>query len=207
MKTLTRPFMTALVLLIASVAAGSRATVKVVTTLQDYAAIAREVGGDRVEVQAIVAGNADAHFIKPKPSYALMLKDADLFVSTGLDLELWAPVLVNKAGNRRDRRRCAGLRRGGARHRAARRAHVARPLGGRHPHLRQPAHPDLAAQRGRSSPATSPPGCARSMPPAASSTVPTPPLSVTGSRGDCTATTSSTCSAATLSILSPARAG
>ena len=77
------------------------ATVKVVTTLTDYAAIARDVGGDRVEVQAIVAGNADAHFIKPKPSYALMLRDADLFVSTGLDLELWAPVLVNKAGNRK----------------------------------------------------------------------------------------------------------
>jgi len=67
-------------------------TVKVVTTLTDYAAIARDVGGDRVEVQAIVAGNADAHFIKPKPSYAFMLRDADLFVSTGLDLELWAPV-------------------------------------------------------------------------------------------------------------------
>jgi ABC-type Zn uptake system ZnuABC Zn-binding protein ZnuA len=30
-----------------------------------------------------------------------MLRDADLFVSTGLDLELWAPVLVNKSGNRK----------------------------------------------------------------------------------------------------------
>ncbi|NOZ95761.1 MAG: zinc ABC transporter substrate-binding protein [Acidobacteria bacterium] len=75
------------------------ATVHVVTTLQDYAAIARDIGGDRVEAQAIVAGNADPHHIKPKPSYALMLRKADLFVSTGLDLELWAPVLVNKAGN------------------------------------------------------------------------------------------------------------
>jgi zinc/manganese transport system substrate-binding protein len=79
----------------------SEATVKVVTTVQDYAAIAREIGRDRVEVEAIVAGNADAHFIKPKPSYAIMLRDADLFVSTGLDLELWAPVIVNKAGNRK----------------------------------------------------------------------------------------------------------
>jgi len=77
------------------------ATIHVVTTLQDYAAIAQEIGGDRVEAQAIVAGNADPHHIKPKPSYALMLKKADLFVSTGLDLELWAPVLVNKAGNPR----------------------------------------------------------------------------------------------------------
>jgi zinc/manganese transport system substrate-binding protein len=77
------------------------ATVNVVTTVQDYAAIARDIGGDRVEVDSIVAGNADAHFVKPKPSYAIMLRDADLFVSTGLDLELWAPVLVNKAGNRK----------------------------------------------------------------------------------------------------------
>ncbi|NOZ77577.1 MAG: zinc ABC transporter substrate-binding protein, partial [Acidobacteria bacterium] len=46
-------------------------------------------------------GNADPHHIKPKPSYALMLRNADLFVSTGLDLELWAPVLVNKSGNPR----------------------------------------------------------------------------------------------------------
>ncbi len=77
------------------------ATVKVVTTVQDYAAIARDIGKDRVTVEAIVAGNADAHFIKPKPSYAIMLRDADLFVSTGLDLELWTPVIVNKAGNRK----------------------------------------------------------------------------------------------------------
>jgi len=93
-----------LVLIMTAVAAlpsASEATVKVVTTVQDYAAIARELGKDRVEVEAIVAGNSDAHFIKPKPSYAIMLRDADLFVSTGLDLELWAPVLVNKAGNRK----------------------------------------------------------------------------------------------------------
>ncbi len=77
------------------------AAVNVVTTLEDYAAITRAIGGERVEVKAIVAGNADPHFIKPKPSYALMLRDADLFIATGLDLELWAPVLVNKAGNRK----------------------------------------------------------------------------------------------------------
>jgi len=75
------------------------AKVHVVTTLPDYAAVAREIGGDRIEARAIVPGNADPHHIKPKPSYALMLRNADLFVSTGLDLELWAPVLVNKSGN------------------------------------------------------------------------------------------------------------
>jgi ABC-type Zn uptake system ZnuABC Zn-binding protein ZnuA len=78
----------------------SEATVKVVTTQETYAAIARELGGEHVEAEAIIPGNADAHFVKPKPSYAFMLRDAELFVSTGLDLELWAPVLVNKSGNR-----------------------------------------------------------------------------------------------------------
>lgn len=74
--------------------------VEVVTTLTDYASIAQVIGGDRVHVQSIMTGAADPHFLKPKPSYALMLRDADLFVATGLDLELWAPVVVNKSGNR-----------------------------------------------------------------------------------------------------------
>lgn len=76
------------------------AAVKVVATQETYASLAREIGGDRVMAESIVPGAADAHFVKPKPSYAVMLRDADLFISTGLDLELWAPVLVNKSGNR-----------------------------------------------------------------------------------------------------------
>lgn len=79
------------------------APIQVVTTLPTYAAIAREVGGDRVTVQAISRPDEDAHFVKPKPSLALMLRGADLFVTTGLDLELWAPVLVDKSGNGRIR--------------------------------------------------------------------------------------------------------
>jgi ABC-type Zn uptake system ZnuABC Zn-binding protein ZnuA len=79
------------------------APVKVVTTLPAYASIAQFVGGDRVQAQSISRGDEDAHFVKPKPSYALMLKQADLFVTTGLDLELWAPVLVDKSGNGRIR--------------------------------------------------------------------------------------------------------
>jgi ABC-type Zn uptake system ZnuABC Zn-binding protein ZnuA len=77
--------------------------VEVVTTLSTYGSIAREIGGNRVEVQSISRSDEDAHFVKPKPSYALMLKRADLFVTTGLDLELWAPVLLDKAGNRKIR--------------------------------------------------------------------------------------------------------
>ena len=81
-------------------AASSVAQVRVVTTLPAYAAIAQAIGGERVTASSISAGNEDAHFVKPKPSFALQLKRADLFVTTGLDLELWAPILVDKSGNR-----------------------------------------------------------------------------------------------------------
>ena len=81
--------------------AAAEPAVTVVTTLENYAALAREVGKDRVTVSSIAPPREDAHFIRPKPSYALMLRRSDLFVTTGLDLELWAPVLVNKSGNRR----------------------------------------------------------------------------------------------------------
>jgi zinc/manganese transport system substrate-binding protein len=93
-------FATALpMLFLAAGPAAAAPPIQVVTTLAPYASIARFVGGDRVAVQSISRGDEDAHFVKPKPSYALMLKDADLFVTTGLDLELWGPVLVDKSGN------------------------------------------------------------------------------------------------------------
>lgn len=71
----------------------------VVTTLTDYAAVARVIGGDRVIASAIVAGDEDPHFVRPKPSHAEELAKADLFVTTGMDLELWSPSLVDKSQN------------------------------------------------------------------------------------------------------------
>lgn len=79
------------------------AEVKVVATLSVYGSIARDLVGDRGTVSSIARGDEDAHFVKPKPSFALMLRDADLFVTTGLDLELWGPTLVDKSGNTRIR--------------------------------------------------------------------------------------------------------
>lgn len=75
----------------------------VVTTLPDYAYLAQRIGGNRVFVEAIVHGNQDAHFIRPKPSFVNMVRKADVLVSTGLDLELWLPTVVNKSGNTRVR--------------------------------------------------------------------------------------------------------
>ncbi|MFO7767793.1 MAG: metal ABC transporter substrate-binding protein [bacterium] len=76
------------------------APIQVVSTIPDFAAVARQIGGDLVEARAIALGNQDPHFVLPKPSFALMLRRADLFITTGLDLEMWAPTLIDKARNR-----------------------------------------------------------------------------------------------------------
>ncbi|RMH21641.1 MAG: zinc ABC transporter substrate-binding protein [Gemmatimonadetes bacterium] len=76
------------------------APVRVVATLPVYADLARQIGGSEVEVVSIAAPNEDAHFVRPKPSFARELRRADLFVTTGLDLELWVPTLLDRAGNR-----------------------------------------------------------------------------------------------------------
>ena len=74
---------------------------RVVTSLTTYGAIAREIVGDRGTVTSIAQGDEDPHFVQPKPSFVRVLRDADLFVTTGLDLELWVPALLDRAGNRK----------------------------------------------------------------------------------------------------------
>ena len=73
--------------------------VRVVATLPVYADLAEKIGGAEVDVSAIAAPNEDAHFVRPKPSFALSIRRADLFITTGLDLELWAPTVLDRAGN------------------------------------------------------------------------------------------------------------
>jgi len=72
---------------------------KVVTTLPDYAVLAKEIGKERVSITHIVRGEQDAHFIRPKPSFVTQVRDADVLISTGLDLELWLPTVINASGN------------------------------------------------------------------------------------------------------------
>ncbi len=73
---------------------------RVVTSTEDLAAIAREVGGERVQVVSLSRGYQDPHFVDAKPSYMVQLKKADLFVEVGRDLEVgWVPGLLNGSRN------------------------------------------------------------------------------------------------------------
>jgi zinc/manganese transport system substrate-binding protein len=80
-------------------AASQQDPVRVVTTLPVYASLVKEIGGADVDVSSIAEPTEDAHFVRPKPSFALDLRRADAFVTTGLDLELWVPTLLDRAGN------------------------------------------------------------------------------------------------------------
>lgn len=80
-----------------------QANLYVVTTLPDYAFFTEFLGADRVFVKAIVRGDQDAHFIRPKPSFATALRNADVLVATGLDLELWIQTVIDHSGNSRIR--------------------------------------------------------------------------------------------------------
>jgi len=73
---------------------------KVITTTEDLAALVREVGGDKVTVEALAKGYQDPHFVEPKPSFIIKLHDADLLVVVGRELEIgWLPPLLTQSRN------------------------------------------------------------------------------------------------------------
>jgi zinc/manganese transport system substrate-binding protein len=83
-------------------AAAFAKNLQVVTTTEDLAAIAREIGGNHTDISAIAKGYQDAHFVDAKPSYLLKLKRADLLIAVGLELEVgWLPSLLTSARNPR----------------------------------------------------------------------------------------------------------
>ena len=76
--------------------------VNIVTTTEDLAAIAREIGGERVDVESIARGYQDPHFVEAKPSFILRLLRADMLIVVGRDLETgWLPALILQSRNRR----------------------------------------------------------------------------------------------------------
>jgi ABC-type Zn uptake system ZnuABC Zn-binding protein ZnuA len=86
--------------LLAAIPAQAASKINVMTTTEDLAAIAREVGGDDITVDSIAKGYQDPHFVESKPSFLLKLQKADLLLVVGLQLEIgWLPPLVTQSRN------------------------------------------------------------------------------------------------------------
>jgi zinc/manganese transport system substrate-binding protein len=83
-------------------AAPARAALSVVTTTEDLAAIAREVGGDKIKVESLSRGYQDPHYVEAKPSLVFKLNKADLLIAVGRELEIgWLPPLITQSRNAR----------------------------------------------------------------------------------------------------------
>ena len=76
------------------------AKLNVVATLADYAAVAREIGGDKVEVTSLAKPTEDPHFVDARPSFVVKLRTADVLIEGGAELEVgWLPPLLQNARN------------------------------------------------------------------------------------------------------------
>src|SRR5258706_529920 len=81
-------------------AAPAFADLKVATSLTDLASVAQWVGGKHVTAQSLCKGYEDPHFVPAKPSLMKSIQHADVFVSTGLELDGgWLPLVLPGSRN------------------------------------------------------------------------------------------------------------
>jgi ABC-type Zn uptake system ZnuABC Zn-binding protein ZnuA len=99
MKKLTKAFVP-LALLAACMQAPVAGQVRVVATTPDLGALAREIGGDAVEVTVLAKPTEDPHFVDARPSLIVTLNRADMLIEGGAELELgWLPPLLQGVRN------------------------------------------------------------------------------------------------------------
>ena len=78
----------------------AQAKLNVVATTPDLAALAKQIGGDKVDVTTLARPTEDPHFIDARPSFVVKLRRADVLVEGGAELEIgWLPPLLENARN------------------------------------------------------------------------------------------------------------
>ena len=78
----------------------SEAKLNVVATLPDFASLAREIGGSEVDVTVLAKPTEDPHFVDARPSFVVKLRQADVLIDGGAELEIgWLPPLLQIARN------------------------------------------------------------------------------------------------------------
>jgi zinc/manganese transport system substrate-binding protein len=87
-------------LALAASAWAAQAKLNVVVTTPDLASIAREIGGDNLELTTLAKATEDPHFVDAKPSFIVKLNRADAVIEGGAELEIgWLPALLDQARN------------------------------------------------------------------------------------------------------------
>ena len=80
-------------------ASSARAAVDVVATTPELASIARAVGGNLTKVQSLAKPDQNYHMVEAKPTDVLRVRNAQVFVRIGLDMDIWADAVLNAARN------------------------------------------------------------------------------------------------------------
>lgn len=74
--------------------------VEVAASYQYIEDITQQIGGDLVEVETLSKPKEDPHFVMARPSLIAKLRDADLLIINGGQLEIgWLPPLIKRANN------------------------------------------------------------------------------------------------------------
>src|SRR3982751_2984740 len=90
----------ALLALAAFASAPAHAALRVFACEPEWAALTQELGGNLVEVTSATTALQDPHQVQAKPSLIARMRNADLVVCTGAELEIgWLPVLLQQSGN------------------------------------------------------------------------------------------------------------
>jgi zinc/manganese transport system substrate-binding protein len=80
--------------------APANAALRIFSCEPEWAALAKEIGSDKVDVSSATTPDQDVHYIQARPSLISQMRRADLVVCTGADLEVgWLPVLLRQGGN------------------------------------------------------------------------------------------------------------
>jgi zinc/manganese transport system substrate-binding protein len=85
---------------ITTCAFAAQAKLNVVATLPDFGSLARDIGGDKVNLTVLAKPTEDPHFVDARPSFVVALRNADVLIDGGAELELgWLPPLLQNARN------------------------------------------------------------------------------------------------------------
>src|SRR3977135_1160172 len=91
---------TAAATLMAVIPLRAQEKIQIVASFSILGDFAKNVGGDRVNVTALVGPNSDVHVYTPAPVDAKKIADAKLVIINGLGLEGWLPRLVQSSGSK-----------------------------------------------------------------------------------------------------------
>jgi zinc/manganese transport system substrate-binding protein len=85
---------------IVSFAFAAHGKLNVVATLPDFGSLAREIGGDKIDLVVLAKATEDPHFVDARPSFVVSLRNADVLIDGGAELEIgWLPPLLQNARN------------------------------------------------------------------------------------------------------------